>query len=55
MSSEFEVKRDPEVVKKMLTSVDCSFDGVPSSAAMNFNPYFGKISRGEHFKALFTV
>ena len=34
---------------------DVSYDGVPAHAAINFNPSFGKISMGEHFKVLFTI
>ena len=34
---------------------DVSYDGVPASAALNFNSSFGKISTGEHFKVLFTI
>lgn len=34
---------------------DVSYDGVPASAAINFNSSFGKISTGEQFKVLFTI
>jgi len=34
---------------------DISYDGVPAGAAINFNPFFGKISQGEYFKVLFTI
>ena len=34
---------------------DVSYDGVSSSAALNFNPSFGKICMGEYFKVLFTI
>ena len=32
-----------------------TYDGVSTSAALNFNPSFGKISMGEQFRCLFTV
>jgi len=39
----------------LLNVCDVSYDGVPASSALNFNPSFGKISQGEHFKVLFTI
>ena len=38
-----------------MNRTDVSYDGIPSGAAINFNPSFGKISMGEYFKVLFTI
>lgn len=43
------------MLKNLMSKCDISYDGVPSSAALNFNSSFGKISTGEHFKVLFTI
>ena len=50
-----EVVTDQEDLKELLNICDVSYHGVPASAALNFNPVFGKISQGEHFKVLFTI
>ena len=47
--------RDPEQLAHLSSMCDISYDGVPAHAAINFNPSFGKISMGEHFKVLFTI
>jgi len=39
-----EVVTDPESLQDLLNICDVSYDGVPASAAINFNPVFGKIS-----------
>jgi len=38
-----------------MNKCDVSYDGVPNTAALNFNPSFGKICLGEYFKVLFTI
>lgn len=50
-----EVISDQETLNDVLNCCDVSYEGVPSSAAINFNPSFGKISMGEYFKVLFTI
>ena len=44
-----------EVLTQMLESCDVAYDGISSHSAINFNPSFGKISMGEHFRCLFTI
>ena len=49
------VIQDENVLKDLMNRCDVSYDGVPASAAINFNSSFGKISTGEQFKVLFTI
>ena len=53
--NQYEEIRDPEKLANLATMCDVAYDGVPAGAAINFNPSFGKISMGEHFKVLFTI
>ena len=50
-----EIITDESVLLDLRNICDISYDGVPSSAAMNFNPAFGKICQGENFKVLYTI
>lgn len=49
------VIRDEETMQQLLSICDVSYDGVPASAAISFNPSFGKISQGEEIKVLYTI
>ena len=51
----FEVVRDEAHLQELMSRCDISYDGIPSHAALNFNPSFGKISMGEQFRVLFTI
>lgn len=53
--SQYQEVRDPEQLAQLSSMCDIAYDGVPAHAAINFNPSFGKISMGEHFKVLFTI
>lgn len=49
------IVEDQDELRELMNSCDVSYDGVPASSAINFNPTFGKISQGEHCKVLFTI
>ena len=50
-----EIISDEQTLTDLMNRCDVSYDGVPNSAALNFNPSFGKICLGEYFKVLFTI
>ena len=55
MPQDQEVIQDEQTLQDLMNRCDVSYDGVSSSAALNFNPSFGKICMGEYFKVLFTI
>lgn len=50
-----EMVSDEQQLTDLMTRCDVNQVGVPITASMNFNPQFGKICKGEHFKVLFTI
>ena len=55
LPEEMEVISDQETLNELMSRCDVSYDGVSAAGAINFNPSFGKICTGEHFKVLFTI
>jgi hypothetical protein len=53
--TEVDEVRDPEQLANLMNMCDVGYDGISSHSIINFNPSFGKISMGEHFKVLFTI
>lgn len=53
--NDVEIIKDEDTLKDLMNRSDTSFNGVAASNAINFNPSFGKICMGEHFKVLFTI
>ena len=49
------VIRDEETMQQLLSICDVSYAGIPASAAVTFNPSFGKICLGEEIKVLYTI
>lgn len=50
-----EIVEDQETLSRLMNACDVNYDDVPASAAINFNPVFGKICQGETFIVLFVI
>ena len=55
LPEDMQVIHDQETLNELMNRCDVSYDGVSAAGAINFNPSFGKICTGEHFKVLFTI